>query len=309
MKWCLSFDFEGIPKPISFGQHCTFIGSCFSQEILELGQQSGMNFHPSGFGTLFHPLAILNVLDRAMTFNFDKLEESFIEENGQFFTYEAGKLLSAGSKTELRDKLISLFEELHESIKKSDFLFITFGTAWGYVLNANNKFVANCHKQDSRSFTKELSVFDELERQMSSLFQRLKKFNPSIQIITTVSPVRHKKDGLIENNRSKARLLMLCEHLEKTEGTFYFPAYEIVLDQLRDYRFYKEDLVHPNTQAVQEVWTVFCEKLLNPKEETLRNKVFKVKGMEKHKSISSSSDAIFIEKKIALSALNPKIFW
>ena len=146
----------------------------------------------------------------------------------------------ATNEDELRDKIITLRNRLHDKLSKASLLIVTFGTAWGYRHKSTNRIVGNCHKAPSSDFAKVLTNESEMLEKWSALIEKLRSMNPALNIIFTVSPVRHSKDGLINNNRSKARLIELSHRLTNLENVFYFPSYEIVNDELRDYRFFKK---------------------------------------------------------------------
>ena len=180
---------------------------------------------------------------------------------------------------------------------------ITLGTSWIYEWKTSNQVVANCHKVDAKQFEKRLLTTEENLKSLELIVSDLKNINPTIRIITTVSPVRHTKDGMIENNVSKARLLDALYQLSlQNNQVEYFPSYELVLDDLRDYRFFKEDLIHPSKQAVDYIWEKFSETYFEQSTQTIIQKINKVISAINHRPFNEESDnhQQFLVKTIAL---------
>ena len=229
-------------------------GSCFSDEIGELFVRSKFNTLSNPFGTIYNPHSIFNTL----TANIRK--EDVIENNGVFYHWSTHGEVSGLSKEEVVNKLMERLDKSQGHLAKSKWLIITFGTSWVYRYNKTNEVVANCHKIPNTSFDKELLPTDTIVEKFLQAKKALDQFNPEINIILTVSPVRHAKDGLAENNRSKAQLIEAAHQITaQFDRVSYFPSYEIVIDELRDYRFFKEDMVHPSSQAINYVWKRFAD--------------------------------------------------
>ncbi len=188
-------------------------------------------------------------------------------------------------------------QKAHEFLKKADWIIITLGSSFSYRLAdaANNKTgdgVANCHRAPGQWFNKHLLGIDETVTMLDNCYHRLKRFNPNLKIIFTVSPVRHLRDGVVDNNRSKARLIEAVHHMvNKFEGLSYFPAYELVIDVLRDYRFYDIDLAHPNYMATSFVLEKFSESCIDPASRELMEEVRKIVIARKHKAFQPSTEA------------------
>ena len=204
---------------------------------------------------------------------------------------------SAASKEEAVEKINSSTQKANQYLKNADFIFITLGSSWIYTLTelAENAIhgavAANNHKAPSGWFNRRLMTPEEVLRVLDNMIHRLFYFNPSIKIIFTISPVRHLREGVIENNRSKAVLIQTVHHLvDKFEGLYYFPAYELVIDDLRDYRFYAEDLVHPNYFATEYVWEKFCLACMNESTRKLMEEIRTINLAYKHKPFNSESE-------------------
>ena len=205
-------------------------------------------------GTLFHPLAIAKLLNWALH---DNQTLRTFPRADVWLSWDLAGSIYAMSEAALNDKLAQFKKELRKAILESSHLLITFGSAWAYRLQEDQNLVANCHKQPSQLFSKEQTTVQTIVETWKALISLIKQHNPTISVVFTVSPVRHAKDGLHENNLSKARLLLAVEALVDATNCAYFPAYELVLDQLRDYAFFKEDGVHPNEKATAHVWDYF----------------------------------------------------
>lgn len=237
------------------------MGSCFSDEIGSLLQQNGFDCLVNPGGTLFHPLALARLLNWALD---EPAPLRTLQREDVFLSWDLSGTFYALSEAAIATKVGKLHAALQHYLRQSSHLVLTFGTAWGYYLNADQQLVANCHKAPSNTFTKVLSDLSLLEDEWTQLVERLAHFNPELALVFTISPVRHLKDGLVENSRSKARLHLLLETLCALPKCTYFAAYELVLDELRDYTFFKEDGAHPNQKAIAAVWQLFRQQMFDP---------------------------------------------
>ena len=180
----------------------------------------------------------------------------------------------------------------HQFLKTSSWLIITAGTSYSYRLKTTGEPVANCHKAPQDFFEKNLLSSDEIIHNLSNLVKKIRSFNPGLKIIFTISPVRHVRDGVIENNRSKARLIEAIHNVkEQSQNVFYFPAYELIIDVLRDYRFYKKDLVHPSDAAIEFVMESFCNAFIDEAGKKLLKEIRMVKAAMNHKPFHKESIA------------------
>ena len=197
--------------------------------------------------------------------------------------------------------------ETRTFLKETNVLFITFGTAWIY--ETNNKIVANCHKIPSKQFEKRLLTIDEIENKAKTTIVKLKHFNENIKIVFTLSPVRHLKDGFVENNLSKSILLLAINNLQAEKNITYFPAYELVIDDLRDYRFYKEDLVHPNNLAINYIFEQFQNVFFSEKTLSLLVKVEKLLKAFQHRiNYKETQEYIKFRKNLEKQVADLKAF-
>mgnify|MGYP000002556284 FL=1 len=274
-------------KKISHQDQIILLGSCFSDEMSAYFKRGAFQEFSNPFGTIFHPYCIANQIIDSISLN--KKVRS-VKRNDLFFDYESGSKLFAKSEEELISLILDKRDDLHDQLKKGTHLFITFGSAFAYRLHADGMLVANCHKQKTDLFTKELSDTDEMVKHWKLCLDLLKSINPNICIHFTVSPVRHSKEGLPENNRSKGRLIDLAYQLVDYSKGKYFPSYEIMMDHLRDYRFYKQDRIHPNEEALDYIWEQIQASYFSPESIMLLSKISAYQKAKAHQFFYPESE-------------------
>jgi len=224
------------------------MGSCFSASMGARLSLLPLEVKAQPFGTLFHPFAITRALSGTVS-------EEVYEQSGYFLHPDYHSIFTATTSDALLDDVRSVSTEVSNFIVETDFLLLTWGTSFSYFDKHLNKSVANCHKMPADRFEKRLSTVNEIVENFCSLLSTLPS---TTQVVLTVSPVRHTKDGMLENQVSKSTLRLAADIVSKHfENVHYFPAYEIMLDELRDYRFYEADLIHPNEQAQDYIWERF----------------------------------------------------
>ena len=309
MNWQIQVPIPEYPFELSHYDRVFSVGSCFAQHMADRLVHFKFFCSSNPYGTLFHPIPLLqNLTDALKQVEID--EDLFLERDEVVFHYSCHSSVWAKSKNDLKKKLQDLNLSIANELKESKLLVLTFGTAFLYQL-VSGEVVANCHKQPKDTFTKELSSSKELQNVFHSFYKELKKQNPKIQILLTVSPVRHIRDGLHENNLSKSALLLACDAIQKTfDDVHYFPAYEIVMDELRDYRFYEKDRVHPNEEALAYVWNKFADAILTKDSLNLNRDLNKLFLSINHKAFIESTKVHkrFLEKTIEFAlALNEKV--
>ena len=212
------------------------------------------------FGVIYNPESIHKVLTYAV-FNEAVPEHTYLRNQELFLNYDFHSEFAALAKDALAARLLNTIGSTHYALTKSDWLLLTYGTAWVYARSKTGEIVANCHKLPSAMFTKSLLTEEAIVSSFNSFYNNLKRINPKIRIILTVSPVRHLKDTLELNSVSKAVLRVACHQIaSQYEDTEYFPAYEMMVDDLRDYRFYKADMLHPSEEAEDYIWEKFMER-------------------------------------------------
>ena len=286
MNFKLNFE---IPQPdfqIKHGEGVLFLGSCFSDEIAFTAKYYGLNVMSNPFGTVFHP----SLLGRFISESINKVEvERLLNREDIHLSWDANSSIYDFSPEKLTLKLRQLRSDFVNELMLSKVIFITFGTAWVYRLLSDNQLVANCHKVPSNHFTKEISSIDKLTAEWENVIDILHSINPNLKIVFTVSPVRHSKDGMIENNQSKSVLIETVRRIQESRVCYYFPSYEIVIDELRDYRFYKEDRVHPTEEAVRYIWERLEQTYFTKSTIELNSKVSELRRGLMHRSLHENS--------------------
>lgn len=312
IKLKLDFDFPAFDFKINHGNSVSLMGSCFSDEIGHHFQSNGFKTNSNSFGTIFHPIPLAkNILDSLH----GKTKEVIYQRKDLFFSWDAAENVFDFSAEGISKKMNSLRKQVQSQLKSDNLLLITFGTGFEYKHLENKRVVANCHKAPGDLFVKSLTPLKELIADWELVLIELEKVNPTLKLIFTVSPVRHSKDGLIENNRSKARLFELISALEEKSNCHYFPSYEIVVDELRDYRFYKLDGVHPNNQAVEYVWNCLTEKLMDSETRQICQEIMHLRRADSHRILHENSmESKLFQKKhqqrlIQFLKDNPSICW
>jgi hypothetical protein len=280
---------KNISNLIDYNSKIILLGSCFSDNI---GQK--LSYHKfesilNPFGILFHPKAIESVIKNALCKKkYTEKDVFFLNERWQSF--EAHSKLSSSSKEEIIEQLNKASVSINKAVKNSTHFIITLGTSWVYRFNESGEIVANCHKVSQNKFKKELLSVAEINKSLSLIISLIKEINPSISFIFTVSPVRHLKDGVIENQQSKSHLISaLHQIIPIHKNSFYFPSYEVMMDELRDYRFYKEDMIHPNQIAINYIWEKFYENWLSDEAIDLKKQVIKIQRGLEHKPFNPDS--------------------
>lgn len=243
---------------IEFESEIVSFGSCFSLNMAKKLGYYKMKVISNPFGILFHPLAIEKVILKSIE-NELFTKNDFFFHNDKWLCFDLHSELSQPTLDSAVERANQQLLLSQKSLQSADFIFITLGTAWVYM-HETGKAVANCHKVPQQHFSKRLLSFSEIENSLHSIFQLVKSVNPKIHCICTISPVRHIKDGFTENSLSKS-LLIIALHaaIAKNNHTSYFPAYEIMMDELRDYRFYGNDMLHPSEVAIDYIWKRFIE--------------------------------------------------
>ena len=233
MQFTTPITVQKAENPISYHSQVVLMGSCFSDSIGEKFSYSKFKTLANPFGVLFSPSAIYTIIERAVDLRlFTKSDLVF--NNELWHCFEVHSQFSTPNAEQLLSVLNEQLKSLHVFLESTSHMFVTYGTAWVYKHVERNIRVANCHKIPQKKFEKQLLSVEEIASFSASIDDKLKTLNPTVTVTFTVSPVRHIKDGFIENNRSKAHLIAGIHHT--TSG--YFPSYEIMMDELRDYRFY-----------------------------------------------------------------------
>ena len=287
----LLLPFRIIPShvKISYSDKIFFIGSCFSEEIGKQMQNLKFNVLQNPNGILYDPVSISSALDSYIQnkiFN----EDDIFYLNDLWHSWQHHSVFSGMNKEDVLQSINRSQTEANNFLKTASWLIITPGTAYNYTLKTSGVAVANCHKAPQNFFEKKLLFTDEIISNLSGSISKLRSLNSNLKIIFTISPVRHVKDGVVENNRSKGRLIDAIHSItEKFENVFYFPSYELIIDVLRDYRFYKNDLVHPTDTATDFVFENFCNAFLDDPAKKLLEEIKSISSAINHKPFQRES--------------------
>ena len=234
------------------------LGSCFSDNIGAKLSAAMMNVEINPFGTIYNPMSIASSIDRIISGEPIAGADLF-QANGVWNSYAFHSRYSMCDKQAALNRMNTRIAQAHAHLKQCKFIIITLGTAIIYRLRQNAMVVANCHKVPQNNFTRKMATVDEMTAVMTGIVNRLLEFNDQLHVIFTVSPIRHIADGLETNSLSKASLRLAINGVVSAfKGQVeYFPAFEIMIDDLRDYRFYAADMVHPSDTAVEYIWQTF----------------------------------------------------
>ena len=278
------------PFSISHQDKLVSFGSCFSENIGEKLKEHMFDIFANPYGILFNPISVSKAIKECLE-NKHYLESDLNTNKEVYFSYSHHSKFSGLDKTKVLESINSSISQANLCLQKAKILILTFGTAWVYRLKTNNQVVANCYKMPNGLFNKELLSVNQIVTEVSSSISELVKINPTIKIISTMSPVRHWKDGVVENQHSKATLhLALKEINEKFENSFYFPSYEIMMDELRDYRYYADDMLHPSQLAIEYIWEKFSESFFAKETKQLNERIAQLKKDKSHKPFNPESE-------------------
>ncbi|TVZ56025.1 GSCFA family protein [Lutibacter sp. Hel_I_33_5] len=284
---------KGTRNLINYQSKVLLIGSCFSENIdNKLGFYKFRTLQ-NPFGILFHPNAIENLITNVINEK-NYTEKDIIFNNERWHSLEAHSELSSSDKNELLTNLNTKIIATNRYLKEASHLIITLGTSWVYRHIETDTIVANCHKIPQKKFLKELLSVDEITESLDAITTLIKSVNSEAKVIFTVSPVRHLKDGFIENTQSKAHLITAIQWLLSSQAQSrdhsYFPSYEIMMDELRDYRFYAEDMLHPNKTAINYIWQKFSDVWISDEAQQTMQEVETIQRGLSHKPFNENSE-------------------
>ena len=298
--------------PINYSSKVLLLGSCFAQNMGAKLEYYKFQQCTNPFGILFHPVAIEKLITRAVNQTWFTSKDVFLQ-NEQWHCFLAHSKLSNTSEEDLISALNSALEKLRFSLLEASHVVFTFGTAWVYRHLEKDTIVANCHKVPQKKFVKQLLSPDDVSDVLLGIETKLRTINPTCSIINTVSPVRHIKDGLLANSRSKAHLIAGVQEIVSPEKlNHYFPSYEIMMDELRDYRYYKEDLIHPNQTAIAIIWNAFTGSWICPETAALQKKIATIQSGLLHTPFNGHSKAHIHFKKdleVQISQVQKALPW
>lgn len=291
MQFRTTFPIAPTDNKISHQTKLLATGSCFAAMVGKRLKERKYEVLSNPFGTIFNPITLFSLL-------LDSLNQVQPDTNDilcyqdRYLHYQLHSEVSGISSSDLLMKAGQIQKTSRKRLEEASHLFITLGTAWVYRYKETDKLVANCHKQPSSLFSKELLDVEDMDKSFSALYEKLIQANNNISIIITVSPVRHTKDGIPENQISKSLLLVLANQISrKYSNVTYFPSYELMMDDLRDYRFYKEDMIHPTEQAEDYIWGKFEESFINPSDQLLDKEILDINKSISHRPFNPNSIA------------------
>jgi len=284
-----TFDITPSPHKIDHQSKLLAMGSCFATMIGKHMKERKYDLLVNPFGTVFNPLSVFALLDNSISGK-EPSSQELIQHQEKWIHYQYHSSISADTEEELLSQIQKLHNITHRYLREASHLIITLGTAFIYEHKALLRPVTNCHKQPSGLFTKRILNINEMAESFGLLYERIKGINPNIHIILTVSPVRHVKDGIPENQLSKSLLRVLVDQLiQHRSNVLYFPSYELMMDDLRDYRFYKEDLIHPTDQAELYIFNKFEETYIASEDRLLDEKILDIHRSLAHRPFNPTT--------------------
>lgn len=285
------------------------LGSCFSENIGKLLADNKFDINSNPFGILYNPISISQALRRIVERKTFCEKETFLH-NGLYHSFWHHGDFSSVDKDNCLNSINDSLNKASSDIRKANILFITFGTAYVFRSKELNMIVGNCHKLPASEFERYRLNIHDIVQEWNDLIGILKDINPSLQIIFTVSPIRHLKDGAHDNQLSKGTLLLAIDQLmEENDGIHYFPSYEIILDELRDYRYYNEDMIHPSPVAIKYIWDLFSETYFDKQTISINKEWIKINNALNHRPINSEGEEykLFLKQTLLkLKAFNEK---
>lgn len=289
MNFFAPINIKPLDPPVNYRHHLLLIGSCFTEHIGNYLSDVKFRVLQNPNGILFDPISVCNSLLSYIQGKQYGLDELF-QLNEGWHSWQHHSRFSRPDREETLQLINESQQRAHAYLKQTDWLIITLGSSFVYQLAEDGMPVANCHKAAPQTFNKHLSTIEEIVTKFDETIHQLFQFNQHLRIIFTISPVRHLRDGVVDNNRSKARLIEAVHHLvNKFDRLYYFPAYELVIDVLRDYRFYDVDLAHPNYAATQFVLEKFTESCLDSEAQQLSDELRKLVIARNHKAFNPAS--------------------
>lgn len=287
-------------RKIGYDKPLMLIGSCFTENIGEKLAWYKFPLVVNPFGIVYNPLSVKNGLSRLMEGR-KYVKEELHHYNGLFFSFDHHSKFSDVDPDVCLKKINNSFSEAVSALKNTSVLFITFGTSFYYTLHPEKRIVSNCHKLPAGEFNNEMLEVEDIVNDYRNIIPALTHLNPEIFIVFTVSPIRHWKDGAHPNQLSKAVLILAIDKLCKEfSNTAYFPAYELLLDELRDYRFYDEDMLHPNKTAIEFIWKRFSNSFISSETMQIMNEVGKIQAAKQHRPFNTKNEAFysFVQQQI-----------
>lgn len=291
-----------LTTPVEFKKGCIridhknrimLLGSCFAQNIGQRLAERKFDICSNPFGIIYNPLSIATVLRRVISGEeFNENSPEIFESEGRWHSILHHSDFSRKTREEFLHHINSSLQQAHEFIKEVDTIVITLGTAYVYERRSDGLIVSNCHKLPAATFNRRLVDIEEIAENLGNIVKSIASIRPEAKILFTVSPIRHLRDGAHDNQLSKATLLLATEKVRKAypDKCDYFPAYEIMMDELRDYRFYAEDMTHPSPLAVEYIWEKFSAQHITEESIVLSNAIEEISRGLAHRPFDAESD-------------------
>ncbi|KQB40341.1 GSCFA domain-containing protein [Flavobacterium aquidurense] len=294
-------------NPIDYNSKIISIGSCFAENMADKFDYFKFQNVTNPFGIIFNPVSIEKIISRVIKQDFYTEKDVFFY-NERWHSYEVHSDLSNSDRQELLETLNKAISESYKKLQEATHIIITYGTSWIYRNIESDQIVANCHKVPQKQFLKELVSVEVIQKSIQNTVDLVLTLNPEINFIFTVSPVRHIKDGFTENQLSKSHLFAALHQVLKNYNPQiitlnYFPSYEIMMDELRDYRFYTEDMLHPNSVAIDYIWHKFSENYMAENSIPTMQEISEIQKSLRHRSFNPESE----QHQKFLIKLNEKI--
>ncbi len=278
-------------QPIDYSSKLLLLGSCFAENMGDKLEYYKFENTVNPFGIIFNPVSIERLIERIVN-KIEFTEKDLFFHNERWHCYEVHSDLSHENKDQFLENLNAILQSTNNQITKSTHVLITYGTSWIYKLKSTNEVVANCHKVPQAAFEKEILAVEILEKSIQNTIDLIHKINPNCSFIFTISPVRHIKDGFVENQLSKAHLISALHSSSfQLPTSSYFPSYEIMMDELRDYRFYAEDMLHPSQVAIDYIWERFSETNISEESHSIMQEVETIQKALAHRPFNPNSES------------------
>lgn len=303
MRWRTEIGKIGLPFHIDHSSTCLLLGSCFAEHIGEKLDRSKFlcNINPTGI--TYNPVSLLKHLTLSIT-QHDIAEEALKHRDSSYVHLDFHSQFSDIDRSACANGINGALKALRDQLKTASIMFISLGSCIVFKEKETETVVANCHKLASSLFDKYMLSQNETDDSITKIVTLIQEYNPNTAIVFTISPVRHSRHGLIDDNRSKAQLISSVHKIiDAHSNCHYFPSYEIMKDDLRDYRFYKEDLVHPSPQAIEYIWKCFTAACMSIETRDNIKEIDKLKMQVDHRFITSDKQKQIIELQKLQSSL------
>lgn len=302
MKFRTTLEEVGSPMKIDYNHRLFCLGSCFAENIGEALEKAKFSSHINPLGISYNPISLAENIETIATNR--KVDASSLQfSNGFHFDYNYHGSNNTNTSVEYVNRINNKINTAHEFLKSTHLIFISLGTAHVFE-HKEYGIVNNCHKMPGKLFGRRLLEIDEIIIALQRIKEQLLKLNPELKIIFTVSPIRHIRDGLVADRLSKSMLNAALSKIINNDNIHYFPSYELMIDDLRDYRFYKEDMIHPNDLAIKYIWDYFCRTYFS--EDTMKtlSQVAKINKMLAHNIVNPSSEETTLFKQRISESIN-----